>query len=118
MFGDRIAYLRKLNNYTQKELADKLNLTPKAISFYELNEREPSLETLIQLSHVFDTSLDYLILGSNHKNVYIDTVSEKDKEYFLDEALYINEKLKKVSPSQRKIFIKIIDLFLLSLKNQ
>ena len=42
MEGKILKQLRELHNMTQKELADKVQVTPKAISFYELNQREPS----------------------------------------------------------------------------
>lgn len=64
MVGKRITQLRKQYSLTQKELADRLNLTPKAISFYELGQREPSIDLLKKLSTIFDVSLDYLI-GNN-----------------------------------------------------
>ena len=41
MLGQKIKQLRLDNDITQKELADFLGVTPKAISFYELGQRMP-----------------------------------------------------------------------------
>lgn len=59
--GDRIKYLRDLNGYTQKYVADKLGLESAAISKYELNLREPNVEAIKKLAEVFEVSIDYLL---------------------------------------------------------
>lgn len=78
MDGKRLKALREENGLTQKELADKLSLTPKAISFYELGSREPSGEVLIKMAHILHTTTDYLLGDTkikspeyNHKGVRI-----------------------------------------------
>lgn len=42
--ANRIKTLRVENNMTQKQLSEKLGLTPKMISFYEKGERIPPLD--------------------------------------------------------------------------
>ena len=66
MLSKRITYLRQEAKMNQKELAQKLNLSPSAIGMYELGKRIPSLDVLIDLSDIFEVSLDYLITGSNY----------------------------------------------------
>lgn len=63
---NRIKSLRLENSYTQKDLADKLGLTPKMISFYEKGERIPPLDIVLKLIQIFDVSSDYL-LGLSEK---------------------------------------------------
>jgi repressor LexA len=46
---------------TQRELADYLGVSPKMVSFYELNQRNPPNEALIKLARKFDVSTDYLL---------------------------------------------------------
>ena len=60
MIGKQLKSLRTENNYTQAELAKKLHLTPKAISFYENNQREPDIDTLYKIAEIFNVSIDYL----------------------------------------------------------
>lgn len=60
MIGKQLKLLRTEKNYTQAELAKKLHLTPKAISFYENNQREPDIDTLYKIAEIFNVSVDYL----------------------------------------------------------
>ena len=59
--------LREEKGLTQKDLAEKLSLTPKAISFYELGSREPSGDALIHMAHILGTTTDYLLGNSTTK---------------------------------------------------
>lgn len=62
----KIKELRLKNGYSQKELANKLNVSPSIVSGYETGERTPSIDVLISLSYLFNCSLDYL-LGKDNK---------------------------------------------------
>ncbi|WP_300348121.1 helix-turn-helix transcriptional regulator [Clostridium sp.] len=55
--GKKIRDLRKANNMTMKELAEKLNLTEQAISQYERNIRIPNFEILKQIFSIFNKSV-------------------------------------------------------------
>lgn len=59
--------LRKLNNKTQEEIAEILDMSAVGYSHYELEKREPSIETLIKLADYYDVSLDYLV-GRQYAN--------------------------------------------------
>ena len=61
MLGSRIEQLRKNKSMTQKDLAEKLSLSPKAISFYELGQRSPSYDTVQALAKIFEVSPAYLL---------------------------------------------------------
>lgn len=67
MNGKRLKMLREEKGLTQKDLAEKLSLTPKAISFYELGSREPSGDVLIHMAHILGTTTDYLLGNSTTK---------------------------------------------------
>ena len=67
MNGKRLKALREEKGFTQKDLAEKLSLTPKAISFYELGAREPSSEALISMAKILGTSTDYLLGNADIK---------------------------------------------------
>ena len=81
MLGDRIKELRLINDMTQKDLADFLGVTPKAVSFYELNQREPSTDIILKMAQKFNVSTDYLYGRSDIAQLpgYIGTVSENKK---------------------------------------
>lgn len=61
--GDAIAKLRKGKGWTQNELADKLQVSDKAISKWESNKGDPSIEFLPALAELFGVTLDYLMTG-------------------------------------------------------
>lgn len=68
MLGARLKALRKAKNLTQKELAEKINVTHVSISGYENGNRTPDTETLQALADFFNVSTDYL-LGRDENNL-------------------------------------------------
>lgn len=61
--GHRIAKLRVQHGYTQERLADALNMDRSLLSRAEAGKRGLSIEIYVQLSALFDVSLDYLLIG-------------------------------------------------------
>lgn len=57
----KIKELRGLNNMTQEDLALKLGVARTAVSMWETGESKPRLENLIQLSKIFNCSVDELV---------------------------------------------------------
>ena len=55
--------LRKKNNLTQEQLAERVQVTRQAVSRWETGETQPNTDTLKLLSRVFDVSINTL-LGS------------------------------------------------------
>jgi len=66
----RIKDLREDRDLTQKELADYLNITQAAYSYYESNKRSIPLELLIQLADYYNTSIDYLLYRTDNPKPY------------------------------------------------
>ncbi len=79
MFGKRLKHLRDKRGMTQKEVADILGLTPKAVGFYESEERQPSQETLLKLSEIFDVSIDYLLGKTNRMKPLGDEIHTQEE---------------------------------------
>lgn len=63
---DVLFELRKKNDLTQDELAEKLFVTRQAVSRWESGETTPNIETLKMLSKLYDVSINTL-LGSPRK---------------------------------------------------
>ena len=57
--------IRKLKNLNQQKVALDLHISREALSHYENEKREPSLELLILMSKYFNVSIDYLITGKD-----------------------------------------------------
>lgn len=56
----RLKDLREQRHLNQQGLALKLNVSQSTISAYEVGERTPDLNTLIDMANFFHVSLDYL----------------------------------------------------------
>lgn len=63
LMGERIYELRKQNNMSQGDLADKLDVSRQTVSKWENNSSIPEVEKLLQLSEIFGVSTDYIIKG-------------------------------------------------------
>ena len=57
---NKIKELRKKAKLSQKELANKVNISNQAISFYENGKRLPKIETWQKLANFFGVSVSYL----------------------------------------------------------
>ncbi|MDU5807054.1 MAG: helix-turn-helix transcriptional regulator [Peptoniphilus harei] len=109
MEGKILKQLRELHNMTQKELADKVKVTPKAISFYELNQREPSNELLKSFSQIFNVSVDYL-LGNSYipKTQETKSKAEELEEDFPEGISVLYRANKKLTPEQKEMMLRMI----------
>lgn len=61
--GTRIQTLRKQQGLSQEELADRLGLSRQAIGKWETGGSMPSIDNLLELSEILDTTVDYLLTG-------------------------------------------------------
>tara|TARA_B100000767_G_scaffold267756_1_gene286939 strand:+ start:112 stop:909 length:798 start_codon:yes stop_codon:yes gene_type:complete len=55
--------MRKLNNWTQQQLADRVGLKRSVIGAYEEGRAEPKIESLLAFSRLFNMSIDDLLSG-------------------------------------------------------
>ena len=101
--GENIRRLRKEANMTQKDLADKLEISVSNITKYEKEQLEPNLNILKKLGEVFNISADELLNSDTktttlsddfinfviHKyrlDINVSNISFKDKELLLNLA--------------------------------
>ena len=61
----RLKELRIENKLSQKEVAQKLGLSPSVVSGYETGERTPSTDVILSLSFLYKCTTDYLLGKSN-----------------------------------------------------
>lgn len=66
--GERLYELRTRNNMTQEKLAEELNVSRQSISKWELDKTLPDVERLMQLSDLYQVSMDYLIKGTKENS--------------------------------------------------
>ena len=75
---NRLQELRLKRGETQQDIAGHLALTRKAISFYELGQRDIPNDVLIKLAKHFHTTTDY-ILGLTDSDIIQEVASSENK---------------------------------------
>jgi len=61
ILGERLKELREERGYTQKQLAEKLNINSVTYLHYEKSQREPPLSLLAEFAAFYGVSTDYLL---------------------------------------------------------
>ncbi len=88
-FGLRLKKLRKQKGWTQKELANKIDIRFSQLNKYECGMHIPPIEKLIQLGNSFRVTLDYLIMGNQEQQQTLHNIRLierlKDVEKFDDD---------------------------------
>ena len=60
-FAEQLNGLRIENNLSRAKLAEKLNVSPRLISYWESDQRECDFDMLIKIADIFSVSIDYLL---------------------------------------------------------
>ncbi len=76
-FGIRLKNKRRENSLSQEKLAQLLGISTGTVGGYEIGKSFPSIEVLVKISTILETSIDYLIQGQSH--VYPENSSETHK---------------------------------------
>ena len=61
--GGFIAALRKVNGMTQKDLAERLNVSDKTVSRWERDDGAPDLTVIPVIAEIFNVTCDKLLRG-------------------------------------------------------
>lgn len=67
---NRIKDLREDNDYTQQQVADKIGITQRKYSYIETGTQPLTDEILIELSKLYNTSIDYILMQTDIKKRY------------------------------------------------
>ena len=100
--GLRLKEARLKKGFTQKDLSDLSGIHITYISEIERGVKMPSINTFVKIIEVLDISADYVL----RNNI------SSGKGYVFNE---VTEKLKDISPGQRKCVVDIIDAYLKNL---
>ena len=82
--SDRLQALRKSQNLSQEQLAEKLDVSRQAISKWESGQANPDINNILKLSDIYEVSTDYILTGKELDNqiVYKDHIVYKEKKGF------------------------------------
>ena len=83
--GNKLKMLREKNKMTQKELATLLYKAESTISMWERGDREMDQDTLVNVSKIFNVSIDYLLGVTENPNR---DINEADEDLSFKFALY------------------------------
>ena len=104
IFVDRIRKIREELGVSQEYLAEKLNISRQAVAKWEAGTAMPDILNLIEISNIFQVSLDYLLKDTNCPGA---TMAAKCENFeivsFVAEAkksTYANFSAGKVEPSR------------------
>lgn len=81
--GKTIAALRKSKGWTQAELAEKLNVSDKAVSKWENEAGLPEISQLPAMANLFGVTIDYLMTGKVDENLPIDDMDSVKRMLYL-----------------------------------
>ncbi|MBQ6687184.1 MAG: helix-turn-helix transcriptional regulator [Bacilli bacterium] len=88
--GKRLKELRKAKNLSQTELGEILGVSKSSICCYENGTRNPALETIIDLMHLFGVSADYL-LGTDNLIKVVENHETNYRTLTNEELLFLDE---------------------------
>ena len=104
--GKKIAELRKKNNLSQEELADKVGVARQTISKWEIGDTTPDINQVKIISKIFNISIDELV-DNDINSVIVEKVSNTEK------LAGITIKILKVFGIMLIVFITLIFLFVI-----
>lgn len=110
--GKFISQTRKEKNMTQKELAERIGVTDRAISKWENGRGMPELSLIKPLCEVLGVSVNELLSG---EKLTKDDYQEKLEENILDTIEYENKKLERKNRIFFALYIILLALILVAL---
>ncbi len=74
--GSRISNRRKQLNYTQEQIAEKMDVSIQMVSNLERGNKAIKIENLLKISSILNVSTDYILTGKR-TNKDVDAVSHR-----------------------------------------
>lgn len=72
--------LRESNNYTQMQVARRLNVSVATVGRWENNYKTPSTEHFVDLSVLYNVPLNYLVGREKEKAIVIERLTKSQQE--------------------------------------
>lgn len=105
--SDKIQILRHDKEWSQDELAEKLNVSRQSVSKWESGKALPDSEKVLAMAKLFDVSTDFL-LKDEQEPVFVDDEQEKQPESQAADAPTENTEKKKHKLSGKKIVAIVV----------
>ena len=92
MVCDTIKSLRETAGLSQSALAKRLGVTRSSVNAWEMGLSIPTAQYIVELSLLFDVSTDYLLGLNNTQAIYIDRLSQEEKQILYSLIHYFQDK--------------------------
>lgn len=103
MIKDNLVMLRKLNEYSQEEIAEKIGISRQAYGKWEKGETVPDIEKCARLAEVYGITIDSLIRTEKMNDHTVLPPAPRGKHIF--GAVIVSERGQIVIPKQaREVF--------------
>jgi transcriptional regulator with XRE-family HTH domain len=105
--GKKIANLRKEKGMTQDDIAEKLNVSPQAVSKWENDVSYPDIMLLPKIAKLLDTTVDDLLSSEPKKEIMLVKESERKSIDDMILKIIVNDKDEKVKINLPMSLVKI-----------
>ena len=92
MINDRIKMLREQYNYSQADLANKLDIARTSVLAWENQTSVPAMKHIIALSKLFRVTTDYLLEVDNDRMLVLDGLDEEEISIICNILNYFDKK--------------------------
>lgn len=92
MVCDTIKSLRETAGLSQSALAKRLGVTRSSVNAWEMWLSIPTAQYIVELSQLFHVSTDYLLGLNNTQAIYIDRLSQEEKQILYSLIHYFQDK--------------------------
>lgn len=103
--GSKISLLRKQKNWSQGDLAQKIESSREIIGKYERNENLPSIEMVVKMAKAFDITVDFLIADGEYAALDKETIER------------INN-IQKMDDDTKNVLFNVIDTYIQNYKTK
>ena len=86
-FCDKLVMVRKKNNMSQEQLADRLGISRQAISKWESGVSMPDMEKIMQLCKILNCSLEELVDDGVSSGKMVNSSQKINFQTYLNELL-------------------------------
>ncbi|UOP04512.1 helix-turn-helix domain-containing protein [Conchiformibius kuhniae] len=106
MLNDKIRMLRKLNNWSQEQMAEKMQMTKSGYAKIERGQSKINMERLEQIAAIFDIDvLELMTRGNNGGSFYLLSENSHQSNYYGNSESLVSEieKLKLIIQHQQEM---------------
>ena len=103
MISRNLKSLRKKNQYTQEEIAEKINVSRQSVAKWENWESNPDIESCIKLANLYNVKLDDLVNHSEEET----GIGVPPKGKFFFGSVVVGERGQIVIPKEARVVFNI-----------